>query len=884
MDEHANDVVLGDCGPGFDESATFELEFDGDVTQDASVVQGTQYVLFDGQTFHATEASDESDLINLGDGEEDLVGDYWLGVPGKFAINFTAQGTGEDLTIKGSIDEGSSESAKCYELFDLPDARRDILSSDVNVYEAFNRTEGGIMEPILVDYEVVYSSTGEDPKTILRFGVPLRYKSCKLLLKSSGRDSGGNYYGYLNGNFLVDATSGGSPSVTWIVNLMDAANADIGELQYAMATIPLDLWNGAEAKRLNSIDEYEFSKRVYIPLENTLGEGLSINGDARYSPTAVRVLSPTSWAEKYGDILNRHYEVQTEVLAELVQPDDWASAKIWQDNTTNTKSVRAIETNDAWRQLIQNGDVVDREIPLLLRRKVEELVRNDEKLDVEYFKMVLLRLHDFLTKIQSEIKISDMTSDVADRCHISYDAIPTFNNHGGEKEDWNDENLGLFGYNRDNTLYTNSINNFNQYLKDEFSRDYRKIVVNIDERTYQKRDYYNILSEDYLNYKQILPPLNPVVELRDNTIHQLYDLLDVPRKYTEPEDFDLIDQIFAQEGPIDSTTGEIEYDFTYADKVRYMNDIPTTLKCGLNSLFVADGVCNLFAASNVATGTPIQWYSFSALRADIDSMVQGKLGSNTGEYRYEPKLNTTGTFRIQPKDGWTFRMLNRDFSIATGIVDAFAIHCADDTWYIPLLGCGIRGSRQVDYGIRDIAYEQNSNRIFVLFTDSNDIYAYDGIQEKVNFDNIVVLVKENANQRIKTFNSIAISPTPLDNDKVFLDYLESDKWVVSIYGKREEPDMFNVEKWLDSPGGSMSFSQYNTILFGDSLFDAAQLRFHNISKTKVMYDILDVNEVDKNYYGLFKDDTKDDEVYTVFKCPEEERGVVQKLPWDIVHP
>ena len=51
-----------------------------------------------------------------------------------------------------------------------------------------------------------------------------------------------------------------------------------------------------------------------------------------------------------------------------------------------------------------------------------------------------------------------------------------------------------------------------------------------------------------------------------------------------------------------------------------------------------------------------------------------------------------------------------------------------------------------------------------------------------------------------------------------------------------------------------------------------------------MYDILDVNEVDKNYYGLFKDDTKEDEVYTVFKCPSEENGVVQRLPWNIVHP
>ena len=535
------------------------------------------------------------------------------------------------------------------------------------------------------------------------------------------------------------------------------------------------------------------------------------------------------------------------------------------------KSIRAIETVSEWRELIRDGS-----IPKMTRSK------DSEKLDRDYFDMVLLRLYDFLYKIQQEIQTNDMTEDIAGMCHISYTAIPTFDNYSSSKGDWNDGNLGLFGYNHDKPLYTNSINNLNQYLKNEFSDDYRKMVVNIDWGTYQKRDYYNILSSDYLNYKETLPPLNPVVELRDNTIHHLYDMLDAPRMSMEPEDFDLIDQIFAQEGPIDSTTGEIEYDFTYADKMRYMNDIPTTLKCGLNSLFVADGTCNLFAVPNSGTGFRIQWYSFPSDKETMDAMVQSKLGSNTGEYRYEPKLNTTRSFEIQP-NGWTFRMLNRDFSTTSGIVDAFAIHCANDTWYVPLLGCGIRGPSR-DYGIRDIAYEQNSNRIFVLFTDSKDIYAYDDIQEKVNFDNVVVLVKENANQRIRTFNSIAISPTPLDNDKVFLDYSESNDWTISIYGKREEPNMFNVEKWLGSPAGNMSFSQYNTILFGDSLFDAAQLRFHNISKTKDMYDILDVNEVDKNYYGLFKDDTKEDDVYTVFKCPEEENGVVQKLPWDIVHP
>ena len=262
--------------------------------------------VFDGQKFQQYADSTESGFASSD--ESDLVGDDWFGAPGQFAINFTAQGTGEDLTIKGSIVEDAPESTKCYELFDLPDARRGLMSSGVNVYEAFNRTEGGIMEPILVDYEVVDSSTGEETKTILRFRVPFRYRACRLMVKPS--------YKYIDNNFLVDATDDSTPSVDWVINMVDVDYGDVGDLQYGIAKVPLDLMDGTAAKRFNSIYEYEFSKQIYIPFTV---DGL---GDAIYTPTTVRVLPPTSGAEKYGDILNRHYEVQTEVSADIVRPSD----------------------------------------------------------------------------------------------------------------------------------------------------------------------------------------------------------------------------------------------------------------------------------------------------------------------------------------------------------------------------------------------------------------------------------------------------------------------------------------------------------------------------------------------------------------------------------
>ena len=316
-----------------------------------------------------------------------------------------------------------------------------------------------------------------------------------------------------------------------------------------------------------------------------------------------------------------------------------------------------------------------------------------------------------------------------------------------------------------------------------------------------------------------------------------------------------------------------------------MNDIPTTLKCGINSLFVADNLCNLFAVDTGQTGSKIKWYSFPATKDMMDSMIQSKLASS-GDYSFEPQLNTTGSFQIDPRNGWTFRMLNRDLSGGLGAMDTFALNCNDGVWYVPWFGFGILSPHNGNYSIRDMAYVHGTNRLFVLFDGDypscNIIYAYDNIQDMVNFDNLVVLTKENANQRIETFNSITVTENPIINKKVFLDYSSAEEWKVSIYG--EGVGEFNVERWKDSPSGNMSFRKYNTVLFGDSLFDEAQLRFHNISKTKDMYDILDVNEVDKNYYGLFKDDTRDGEFYTVFKCPQEGKGVVQKLSWNISHP
>lgn len=246
-------------------------------------------------------------------------------------------------------------------------------------------------------------------------------------------------------------------------------------------------------------------------------------------------------------------------------------------------------------------------------------------------------------------------------------------------------------------------------------------------------------------------------------------------------------------------------------------------------------------------------------------------------------------------------MLNRDFVETSRIDDAFAIHCREsgqNLWYIPLLDVYVYGAPSTN-GVLDMAYEQYDDRLYVLFNEDNHIYAYDGVAQTKEFNGFVTLRKETANMRLATFNSMCITDNKLCFDRMFLDYFRNPddedasyhNWNIVLYGKNLScsPVKYNVEKWYFRPGhGKDDFQQYNAIMFGDSLFDEGQLRFHNISKNKDMYDILDVNEVDGRYYGLFLNEdigtrVDGEPTYTVFRI-EKGGGIVHRLPWQILEP
>ena len=138
--------------------------------------------------------------------------------------------------------------------------------------------------------------------------------------------------------------------------------------------------------------------------------------------------------------------------------------------------------------------------------------------------------------------------------------------------------------------------------------------------------------------------------------------------------------------------------------------------------------------------------------------------------------------------------------------------------------------------------------------------------------------------RLETYQSVCCSNGQATLDRVILQYDESQNWVLRLYG---EP-FFEV--WAGNPGSLQEkFFVYNNVMFGNSLFDEDQMKFHNISKNKDMLDILDVNEVDGCYYGLFKGDG---DSYVVFRSATKyiddngvsRSGVVQRLPYDIAVP
>lgn len=159
---------------------------------------------------------------------------------------------------------------------------------------------------------------------------------------------------------------------------------------------------------------------------------------------------------------------------------------------------------------------------------------------------------------------------------------------------------------------------------------------------------------------------------------------------------------------------------------------------------------------------------------------------------------------------------------------------------------------------------------------------------------MVLLQKELADMKLETFHSVYVTAEQdIQVKTVVVDYHLGENggrnWNIVMCGGIGEGS--GLEMWTGSPGNNKSlFRKYNTILFGNSLFDVNQLKFHSVSKNKEMFDIIDLDEVGGCYYGLFKDlanSSEDGQVYVVFKTfpdGEQETMPVQRLPYRISVP
>ena len=317
-----------------------------------------------------------------------------------------------------------------------------------------------------------------------------------------------------------------------------------------------------------------------------------------------------------------------------------------------------------------------------------------------------------------------------------------------------------------------------------------------------------------------------------------------------------------------------------ANEVKYINALEIGVDGELKGVYVFDDHCHIFYEKH----DTVNWIRFSTDHESLQESLENR------EQKWE-SMSKNLRYEID-KDFW-FRFANRNHMSDSSIMgDAFMIGCIDGNGnkmtYMSWNGLYVYSQNGEE--IHDIAYEGDFDRVYVLFKNDDHIYAYDDLNSISDHYGRVILTRTRANMVIETFHSVSINkPSDASVDTIYIDYYDSDngghKWSMRLYGMMN--GKHDCEIWNPCTG---RFEQYNTIMFGDTLFTNNQLSFQNISKNKEMFDILDVNEVDGCYYGLFKDITKStehEEIFTVFKTVDttlNPDGVIKRLPYEIVCP
>lgn len=529
------------------------------------------------------------------------------------------------------------------------------------------------------------------------------------------------------------------------------------------------------------------------------------------------------------------------------------------DKASTTKSIRReLDFNDHLG-LTHDGEVdVDPAVPESMRASIDNLVVDQQKWTDEDIAPAMGQLQRFLLLIDGELKRRDQDlGRIADLCLFNYDATVSFPGYNEAESGWNSSTspYGLFGWHTTGDEYRTCLTNFNNHLYGEFMEDYSHLGrpdVSLDER-----DYGRIVKSHYV-FQERQPPktydftrVNDIFNFRDDIFSTLQALVGVAA-----EEEDLMDKVFRE----------------LSNEVRYINAIPTSLRGHVLEMYVADETCHLMVQQSEDV---IAWHYFDATGDNMANLMDGKKSSMQDEYFFSPSMTTSEFPIARSTEGWAMRAENRDLSNMDVVPDSYTVMFKDDDgaslWYMSQVGCYVRAAAGLE--IVDIAYEHFGDTAYVLFKDDQHLYLYNNIQTMADSKMRVTLLKENATRKMETMHTAFTSTVDRTWKYIYLDYDGNANWSVRLYGSAITGSPMDTEVWESNPGNAtQNFTQYNTISFGDSLFDNSLMKFQNISKNKDMFDLIDISEVDGCFYGLFLDHSKPTQdsnnarqSYTVFK-------------------
>lgn len=679
---------------------------------------------------------------------------------------------------------------------------------------------------------------------------------------------------YLSQEYLV--SNNGTVTVGNVFSMTDVVGAEVGHhLGYGYVRYPVNIQEvrdkGADARP----QDYD-RKMLYIQLtrgENSVAFAKDSSNNflpGKFSPCMVNVLRPDQGLTLDGEIYDRFYEVEIklETSPGRMEGLGFTNGDFLFGEAQTRKSIRANPTDTTYETLFEENGQGRAYIPSSIAEGLHNLVDERLKLNEGYFENALTNLHQFLSMVEIELNQAFNMDEIKDVCNFKYTTkVEYAENHVAVASKWKDEAEGLFGFNHDGQAYQECLSTFNQSLFNAFFQDYSTLhesgSIGSDSL------YWNVLHDGTTS--------DMIYQTRNEALGDLYRT--VMGYGMQHHNGDFMGLVF----------GDL------ADQVRYINTIDTQIVGNVVKVFFANGHCNVLSMTGIGNSRVVRWYRFDSSYNYMSHLLDNKR-LELGSYEFSPDI-VQMKFKIRPatNGGWLVKMANRDISPTSNTVEAFMLHCWDeenerDMWYLSEIDGYLYSPDNIE--ILDMAYEDDTGFLYVLFKDDEHVYRYDDVVSGIDQMGRILLQKELASIKIETRHSTMVKEGQSTKfTHIFIDYdgSESSDWTLKLYGQTD--GQMDVECWNGSPGSQYSqFKKYNTIMFGDYMFNEDQLKFQNVSKNKDMFEMLDVNDVDGCYYGLFRNDSQlamaknpDHDIYQVFKSAPS-GGVVRRLPYEIVVP